>query len=304
MIKHKAFSQLVFALYKCLSLIKKDWSEKTSMIDVFATFLLLAYGRVMSISINLLVPTSTVNSRGVLRGKYLYYDATYEFFGADHLPYGILALFMFITFNVCPLLLLFFYPMKWFQKCLNRLKLSHIALHTFVDSFAGCYKDGTELGTRDCRYFAGLGLLVRFSSYVIYEVVHTDVFHGMLGIVTSIILLLYVVFQPYKSTHAIYNKVTVAMILAIVVDIFGTVNVCFAYDKMYQAATFSAILLAFSVAVPQLYAICIVINWTGLCNCTKLLRRLGLKKSESSSEVVALIERNGENIQSLFDRCH
>ena len=58
------------------------------------------------------------------------------------------------------LLLLLFYPMKWFQKCLNCLRLSHVALHTFVDSFAGCYKDGTEPGTRDCRYFAALYLLV------------------------------------------------------------------------------------------------------------------------------------------------
>ena len=285
-----------YPLHKCLSLVKKDWwSEKASMIDVFATFLLLAYGRVMSVSINLLVYTSVVNSRGEFRGRYLYYDSSYEFFGKDHLPYGVFALFMLITVNVCPLLLFFFYPMKWFQKCLNHLRLSHLALHTFIDSFTGCYKDGTEPGTRDCRYFAGLCLLIRISCYVIYEAVHTDVFHGMFGIATIIILLLYVVFQPYKSTYAIYNKVTAAMIAAIAVGIFGTVNVCFAFDKMLQAVTFSTALLGVSVTVPQLYITYIAIKWTGLCSCIKLSRPLSLKKSRSSSEVAALIERNGEN---------
>ena len=50
----KIIRSIWYILYKCLSLIKKDWSEQISMIDVFATFLLLAYGRVMSVSFNLL----------------------------------------------------------------------------------------------------------------------------------------------------------------------------------------------------------------------------------------------------------
>ena len=80
------------------------------------------------------------------------------FFSRDHLPYGVLALVILTLSNILPLLLLTFYPMRCFQKCLNCCKLSHniIALHTFVDSFAGCYKDGTEPETRDCCYFAGL----------------------------------------------------------------------------------------------------------------------------------------------------
>lgn len=108
-----------YPFHKCLSIVKKDWGKQVSMIDVFATFLLLSYGRVMSASFNLLIYTSIVNSRGDFRGKYLYYDPSYEFFGEDHLPYGILASFMLICFNIFPLLLLFFYLIKCFQACLN-----------------------------------------------------------------------------------------------------------------------------------------------------------------------------------------
>ena len=147
----------------CLMKIRKKWDINTSMIDVFATFLLLSYHKLLSVNFDLLAFITPINSTGNVVGTYLYYDASYEYFGRDHLPYGLVALLIFICFNLLPLFLLLLYPMKWFQRCLNLFKLmiSHFSLHTFVDSFAGCYKDGTEPGTRDCRYFAALFLLLR-----------------------------------------------------------------------------------------------------------------------------------------------
>ena len=135
----------------CLMKIRKKWDIYTPMIDIFATFLLLSYHKLLSINFDLLAFITPMNSTGNVVGTYLYYDASYEYFGRDHLPYGLVAVFVFVCFNLLPILLLLLYPMKWFQRCLNLFKLSHFALHTFVDSFAGCYKDGTEPGTRDCR---------------------------------------------------------------------------------------------------------------------------------------------------------
>ena len=117
-----------YPFHKCLSTFKMEWTEKTSIIDVFATFLLLSYGRTMSVSFNLLIYTNAVNPTGTFMDRYLYYDATYEFFGKEHLPFGVLALLVFVCFNILPFLLLLFYPMRWFQRCLNRFKLSCIAL--------------------------------------------------------------------------------------------------------------------------------------------------------------------------------
>ena len=82
----------------------------------------------MSVSFNLLIYTNAVNPTGTFMDRYLYYDATYEFFGKEHLPFGVLALLVFVCFNILPFLLLLFYPMRWFQRCLNRFKLSCIAL--------------------------------------------------------------------------------------------------------------------------------------------------------------------------------
>ena len=273
---------------KCL---RKEWS-RASMIDVFATFLLLSYGRIMSVSTNLLVFSTVVNSKGVLKGRYLYYDSSYRFFGRDHLPYGVLALVILTFSNILPLLLLTFYPMRCFQKCLNCCKLSHIALHIFVDSFAGCYKDGTEPGTRDCRYFAGLYLFIRLIGYIVYEATVTDFFYGICGMIAIGILLLYAIFQPYKAKYAAYNKVTIAMIGMITITLFSAASVTIASNKMYQATKFSVALFGFIVFLPQIYLIIIVIKTTSMHN--KLKRYISNNTEQDSDDHTVLITASRE----------
>ena len=46
--------------------------------------------------------------------------------------------------------------------------ITAVPLHAFMDAFQGCYKDGTN-GTRDCRYFAGLQLVLRLLFPVIFS---------------------------------------------------------------------------------------------------------------------------------------
>ena len=273
-----------YPLEKCLSIFKLSKTKNTSIIDVFATFLLLSYGRIMSVSFNLLFYTSAVNSRGKVLGRYLYYDTTYRFLGKEHLPYGALALFLFTVFNVLPLLLLLFYPMKWFQKCLNRFKLSSTILHTFVDSFAGCYKDGTEPGVRDCRYFAALSLFVRTLFYISYEALKTDFFFGISGIIVTVLLTLYAVFQPYKAKYSAYNKVTTVMIAVMVASIFSTENITVAHNKMYEAITTSLVIFGFIVLLPLLYITAVTVKWMAV-NCLVSLLPKAMKFDRETEEI-------------------
>ena len=258
---------IAFLIRKCLLILRKDslWNERASMIDVFATFLLLSYGRIMSVSLNLLTYTSAVNPQGITVGRYLFYDATYQFFGKDHLPYGVLALVLFTCFNVLPFLLLILYPMRWFQRCLNHLGLSSITLHTFVDTFAGCYKDGTEPGSRDCRYFAGIFLLVRMFVVILYTATLTEYFFGISAVTVTGILMLYIIFQPYKAKYAVYNKITAVMIIMIILSILGAQNVLTAESTLSHALTFSIGFFVIIAILPQLFVIIVAIRWTGIC---------------------------------------
>ena len=87
---------------KCLVKFKHVDNIRASMIDVFATFLLLMYCKILSVNFDLLAYTIPIDSNGKSVGRYLYYDASYEHFGKEHLPYGIMAIVAFTVVNFLP----------------------------------------------------------------------------------------------------------------------------------------------------------------------------------------------------------
>ena len=136
---------------------RKTWRIKSSMIDVFTTFMFLSYNKVLSVTFDLLVYVHPYNTHGLpIRARFLFYDVTIRYFGAEHKPYGVAAVLIAFFFIVLPSLLVVLYPFRCFQKCLNICRLSHVILHSFIDSIAGYYKDGTEPGTKDHRSFAAI----------------------------------------------------------------------------------------------------------------------------------------------------
>ena len=58
------------------------------------------------------------------------------------------------------------YPCGWFQRLLNKYHLQRQALNTFIDAFQGSFNDVTN-GTRDCRCFAALFLIIRVVTYLL-----------------------------------------------------------------------------------------------------------------------------------------
>ena len=74
-------------------------------------------------------------------------------------------------------------------------------LQTFVDAFQGHYKDGTESGTRDCRWFAGIYFLGQIMIlFVIFGVVKNGVCYTLAGFSLMAIGMLIILLQPFKST--------------------------------------------------------------------------------------------------------
>ena len=153
--------------HKAFGIFKRNWDIRTSVIDSFTTFFLLTYVKVLSVSSDLLmyIHVYTLDGKSSTRP---FYDPTMHYFGERHLPYAILALIFLAPFVVLPTLVLTLYPFQFFHKFLSLFPLRWHFHHAFVDSFQGCYKDGTEPGTVDCRWFAQLGLFIRLTFFVIY----------------------------------------------------------------------------------------------------------------------------------------
>ena len=155
----------------CFARFRRKWNPKGSVINAFATFLLLSYSKLLTVSYSILDNTELFNNRGERVGPVaLFFDASIEYFSRQHLPFAVLAICVLLVFVLFPLLLLLLYPMRSFQRCLGYCtRIRWQFLHTFADAFQGCYKNGTS-GTWDCRYFAGLYLLIRIVALVVFIV--------------------------------------------------------------------------------------------------------------------------------------
>ena len=210
--------------HKCFTRLRREWNIKMSLIDAFATFLLLSFVKFNSVSFDLLVPTRVYNIHGEQLSTYLFYDGTTEHFGKEHLPYAILAVVVLLVFNIFPLLLLCLYPCRCFQRCLSRCNLRSQLLHTLMDAFQGHYKDGTN-GTRDCRYFSALYLIIRMCFLVEGSLFSFS--HVWLPISASLLLValfLNATFRPYKSR--IHNNIDIFLLIVftlVVVSVMGHV---------------------------------------------------------------------------------
>ena len=243
--------------HRCFVYFRKDWNIKTSLIDSFATFLLLSYMKFLSVSLNLLAPVPFLNIKGETLSKYyLYWDGTIELFGSEHLPYAILALTVLIIFNILPLLLMCLYPCKWFQKCLNYCRLRNQILHIFMDAFQGHYKDGTN-GSRDCRWFAGLYLFCRILTMVILGVTISQFFLSLVGCLVLVLLLLTAVLQPYKAN--VHNRINIFFLLVMVLLILLFMAIFLARYETVQFAQFAKLMFNLSAFIPVMYIVGVII---------------------------------------------
>ena len=183
----------------CFARFRRRWNPKGSVINAFATFLLLSYSKLLTVSYSLLAVTKLYDNRGERVGPaVLYYDASIESFSRQHLPFAVLAICVLLVFVLFPMLLLLLYPMRSFQRCLGYCtRIRWQFLHTFADAFQGCYKNGTN-GTRDFRYFAGLYLFFRI---VLLAAFISPAPYMWLTLIPfpAVVSLLFAYFRPYKN---------------------------------------------------------------------------------------------------------
>ena len=224
--------------------LRREWNIKNSVIHAFCTFLLLSYVKFLSVSFDLLGAVHVFNIHGeTTKQSYLFFDGTVQYFGREHLPFGILALVVLLIFNIVPLVLLFLYPWRCFQRCLNHFRIECQTLRTFMDVFQGCYKNSTS-GKRDCRWFAAFYLMIRIALLVIF----TTVFDFAFIMITVLILLLFyltAVFQPYKSP--IHNAVNQF-------SLFISCLICALASNLAYSET-----LQYKMFINALFSVCIII---------------------------------------------
>ena len=263
-----------------LQYTKRKIETRTTLIDAFCTFFLLSNTKLLSACVDLLIPVTVyeLNSTGTLSYSWrLYHNATMPYFGQQHLPYAILAMAMLFLFALFPVLLLTLYPFRWFQKFLNLFPARWYVLHTFMDSFQGCYNDGTEPGTRDYRWCASIFFIVRYLLFFIGISTFNSTYFPIATIVLIIIALLLIILQPFKPSARKLTEVHTMFILLLALGYTGAIGASSANGSLQLP--FLAILLSAAV-LPLLYLSAIILHW-GYANRTfgwDVIRKLKAKR--------------------------
>ena len=243
---------------KCFSSCRqrwgRQWDPSASLVHTFAAFLLLSYSKILIVSLQLLSYTQLhLPSGGTISPPLrVLHNPSLEWFGEKHLPFALPAIFILCTFVFLPALFLLLYPMKIFQKCLGCCGRRLLALHAFADVLQGCYKNGTN-GTRDCRYFAGLYLVLRI---VLLPAVYGGSIFGfydymVLTVPLVTASLLFLLFRPYKNSSWLNIWDSFAF------SLYAFVVFCIMYSK--YVASVPVQIIEVIGALPSVYLVIYVI---------------------------------------------
>ena len=276
---------------------RRRWDSKASIINAFTTFLLLSFSKILFICITLLhifhirIRYNTFKMR---RKCALYYDPTVECNTQQQFIFFAIAGCVLVVFVISPIILLVLYPTRLFRKCVSccGFRRWH-ALHMFVESFQGQYKDGTK-GTHDFRMvsasFLILRILVLFSFLTRHHqrtLTSSKLQCGFFVVVSC----LYAFMRPYKQNYR--NNVDIFML-----GLLAILSLTFLTETNYPRSNSSTLLILLTtllLGVPHMvliFYICYMLSKkTGITQWLKknfkMLKRCILAANQLEADVEA-----------------
>ena len=267
-------------IHKCLFHFRKSWDVKGSILNAFATLYVMSFTKIISTSASLMLTTDIENVCGTFAHRTkLYYNASCTLFGKCHIPYGVTLTIISVIFIFLPSFFVICYPCKLCNKCTTSLtSKSKLALlfQEIAKIFQQSFKDGIG-GSLDCRWFAGIHLLIRVVIATSVDWKSTD----QIQMITAIFsLILVALIQPHR--HTFHNCVDGLL--------YGWLAVTFVLLPAKQSYRIALVLLFF---LPLAFLM-VLIGWKlyqKWWTKVKLCAIVSLKKITSKAQRL-VIERN------------
>ena len=207
------------------------WGPNASMIQAFSSLFFLSYAKLIFLICVPILQSVVVNVEGKVMEKMVYVDPTIRYWSKEHIYLIIFSLFIGIFLFLPPLILLIIYPTSLFRKISHHLKPRwKIAIRAYVETFQGCYKDGTN-GTRDYRavsgYILAVGFLPAVQAILIALLLHIVTNRLIIALQLSAIIcttltIIGVLTQPYKRKVANMSAVILSALLAAIFALFAS----------------------------------------------------------------------------------
>ena len=193
---------------------RRTWDSKASIINAFTTFLLLSFSKVLFVSFTLLYyfHTAYFGSKKCV----LYYDPTVECNTQEFAIFAAIAGCVLVISVILPTLLLIVYPTRLFRRCVSccGFRRWH-ALHVFVESFHGQYKDKTN-GTHGFRMVSATFLILRILILAFFIDRHYYKRNSSAQcVLLAVASCFYAVVKPYKLNFMNNVDIVILFLLAV-----------------------------------------------------------------------------------------
>ena len=265
---------------RCFARFHQKWNTHNTIVDSFGTFIVLSYSKVCWISFQLLAFSFLSSNDPNIEhnnSRVLLVDASISYWAPAHIPFFIIAVVFLSTYITLPPLLLLLYPLKVFQRCLDKLRLRGGLVEALFVSFTACYKDGTN-GGKDCRYFAAIYFILRILALFLVCGIPPDelLLQGSLETISIIgTLVLVLTVRPYHKTFINYADAFIFTCLALLVLIGSCVI------DWYDRYVFGKKVFLIISSLPFLYMVIFLI-YKAYTKCPCRLPQLPWKKKKSS----------------------
>ena len=251
---------------------RRKWDAKASMVNAFTTFLLLSFSKILFVSFTLLYSSQIRYSSDIKWKCVLYYDPTVECHTHEKTILSAIACFVLVTFVVIPTLLLILYPTRLFRKSVSSCGFQRwSALHMFIESFQGQYKDGTN-GTCDFRIFSASFLILRIlivSVYISHRYDQGFIMWIQCGLFICATCF-HAIARPYKTPYM--NNVDILILSFLCSMSLGIVRLLYLShgSTFKRLSTISALLLSIPHIALMFYTCFKLAEKTGITRCLKI----------------------------------
>lgn len=155
----------------CCRRTKTLYNPNKSLMDVFASFILLSYSKlfllffvtIANASIDTVTYNGTHETSQVPR-----FDTSLSYMSGVHLPITLFSLTVFVLLTILPVALLCLYPWRWFRTALNYCPLTRhqVVITMFVEKFQADYCDGLDENRSDTRWLSSLPMVILTGVYI------------------------------------------------------------------------------------------------------------------------------------------
>ena len=197
----------------------------SSLIDAFATFLLLSYSKILLVSLNLLRPMTyytavTYNTTHHQAPSLYSVDPGLGYLKEQHIFYGTLALTILLALLFIPSLALCLYPTHWGRKMLSKCSLTASKdFNRLINAFQFGFKNGQN-DSPDYRMVSAIYIVLRFTLFFtnIFLQSHDFITYEPFLMQASLYVSTFAFFcyaQPYKKlSHTCIELVLLALLTA------------------------------------------------------------------------------------------